>query len=151
MARIYSRKKGKSGSKKPVKKAKPSWVRYDAKTVEQLVVKLAKQGLTASLIGLHLRDSYGIPDVQILTNKRISHILEEHQLVPKIPDDLRALVIRDIAITKHLEINKKDMVALRGRLLTESRIKRLVTYYKENGVLPSTWKYERAKAKLLLE
>ena len=151
MARLYSRKKGKSGSKKPIKKTKPSWVRYDAKTVEQLVVKLSKQGLSSSLIGLNLRDSYGIPDIHILTTKSITQILKEHSLTPKIPDDLRALVVRDIAITKHIELNKRDMVGLRGRLLTESRIKRLVKYYKRNKVLPADWHYDRAKAKLLLE
>lgn len=54
MARIYSRKKGKSGSKRPIKRVKPSWVSYDAKVVEQLVVKLAKAGKTAAEIGLML-------------------------------------------------------------------------------------------------
>ena len=151
MARLYSRKKGKSGSKKPIRKSKPSWVRYDAKTIEQLIIKLSKQGFTAAQIGLNLRDSYGVPDVKILTSKNISQILKEHNLSPKIPDDLRALVKRDIAIMKHLEANHKDMVALRGRTLTESKIKRLVKYYKENDVLPADWQYDRTKAKLLLE
>ena len=44
MARQYSGKHGKHGSKKPVNKAKPTWVSYADKEIEQLVVKLAKAG-----------------------------------------------------------------------------------------------------------
>src|SRR3989338_2145164 len=101
MARLHSRKKGKSGSKKPLKKIKPNWVRYDAKEAEQLVIKLSKQGYSQSKIGVALRDIYGIPD-------------------------------------------------LRGLQLTESKIKRLVKYYKANGKLPQNWKYDREQAKLLI-
>ena len=36
MARMYSRKHGKSGSKKPAKKVNPSWTRYKGKEVELL-------------------------------------------------------------------------------------------------------------------
>ena len=72
MARLYSRKKGKSGSKRPVQRIKPLWVTYDEKTIEQLVVKLAKTGKTTSQIGIELRDVYGIPDVQAVTKKSIA-------------------------------------------------------------------------------
>ena len=66
MARMYSRRKGKAGSKKPAKKQVPSWLRYKGKEVELLVVKLAKEGKNPSQIGLHLRDVYGIPDTKIV-------------------------------------------------------------------------------------
>lgn len=151
MARMHSRRRGKAGSKKPIRKAKPSWVRYDAKEIEQLVVKFAKQGYSSSLIGLHLRDSYGIPDVKVVVGKNISQILKDNQLTPKVPDDLRSLIKRDVELMKHLETNKKDEVAKRGIMLTESKIKRLVNYYKREGVLPQRWFFQRDKAKLLLE
>ena len=83
MARLHSRKKGKSGSKKPLKKIKPNWVRYDAKEAEQLVIKLSKQGYSQSKIGVALRDIYGIPDLRTITNKKISKILEENKLTSK--------------------------------------------------------------------
>jgi small subunit ribosomal protein S15 len=71
MARMYSRKRGKSGSKKPAKPILPGWVRYKAKEVELLVAKLAKEGKSSSEIGLFLRDVYGIPSVKLVTQKRI--------------------------------------------------------------------------------
>ena len=36
MARMHSRKKGKSGSKKPSKPVKLSWIRYTEKEIEQI-------------------------------------------------------------------------------------------------------------------
>ena len=71
MARMHSRKKGKSGSKKPLKKVKKVWLRYSDKEVEQLIIKLAKQGNTQSKIGIMLRDTYGVPDVKIILNKKL--------------------------------------------------------------------------------
>lgn len=151
MARLYSGKKGKAGSKKPLKKTKPIWVRYEPKEVEQLVGKFGKQGMAPALIGLTLRDTYGIPDVKIITQKTISAILKEQDIQAKIPYDLRALVQNDVSLMKHLESFPKDEVAKRGLLLNASKIKRLVTYYKREGTLATDWIYQRNKAKLLLE
>lgn len=150
MARMHSRKKGKSGSTKPSKKKKPTWIRYSAKEIESLIVKLAKAGHTTSEIGLMLRDSYGVPDVKVLTKKKITKILEDNKLKPKLPEDLVALIKKDIEIMKHLETNKKDMTAKRGQLLTESKINRLVKYYKKTSKLDRSWKYDRRKAKLIV-
>ena len=69
MGRMYSGKKGKSGSKKPVKKRKLTWIRYSEKEVEQLIIKLAKQGKSQSEIGMMLRDTYGVPSVRDLLKK----------------------------------------------------------------------------------
>ncbi|MBS3144547.1 30S ribosomal protein S15 [Candidatus Woesearchaeota archaeon] len=151
MARLYSRKKGKSGSKRPTVRVKPAWVTYDEKTVEQLVVKIAKTGKTASTIGIELRDTYGIPDVKAITKKPIGQILVEHKIISKLPDDLKALIRTDIALMKHMEINKKDMPGKRGLSLCASKIGRLVKYYKRTKVLPIDWKYDRTKAKILIE
>jgi len=54
MARMYSRKRGKSGSKKPLKKAAP-WVKYKPKEIEEIVVKLDKEGNSSAKIGILLR------------------------------------------------------------------------------------------------
>lgn len=148
---MHSRGKGKSGSIKPERKTAPVWVRYKAKEVELLVAKLAKEGLKPSQIGLHLRDVYGIPDVQIITNKKITQILKEKGLQPKLPENLVALIKKAVEIRKHMETNKKDMTAKRGILLTESKINRLVKYYKKAKVLPIDWKYDPANVRLYLE
>lgn len=150
MARMHSRKKGKSGSKKPVDEKSPSWVRYEPEEVEQLIVKLAKAGESQAKIGMVLRDKYGIPDSKKITKKSIKKILEENKITHEIPEDLLNLIKREINLTKHLEKNHKDMSAKRGLQLTESKIKRLSKYYRNSGILPKDWKYDRDKAKLLV-
>ena len=151
MARMYSRKQGKSGSSKPVVKAVPSWVRYKAKEVELLVAKLAKEGKSGSQIGGFLRDAYGITDVRTLTGKKISKILSEKNLTKKLPEDLLSLVVRAVSIRKHLETNKQDQPAKRGLALTESKIRRLVRYYKENNRLEADFQYRPENARFYVE
>ena len=46
------------------------------KKIIALVEKLAKQDLSSSQIGLNLRDSYGVPNVKLITGKSISEILK---------------------------------------------------------------------------
>lgn len=147
---MHSRKKGKSGSKKPIKKTKKVWLRYSDKEVEQLIIKLAKQENSQSKIGIILRDTYGVPDVRDILNKKIGKVLEENKLKPTLPDDLMALIKKELNIMKHMETNKKDMPGKRGLQLTESKINRLVKYYKKKGILDKSWVYDRDKAKLLV-
>lgn len=151
MARMYSRKKGKAGSNKPAQPHVPSWMGYKEKEIELLITKLAKEGNSASKIGTILRDSYGIPNASIVTKKSISNILKEKKLGSEIPEDLLALIRRSIAINKHLEINKKDETAKRGLILTESKIRRLIKYYKKMGKLESEWKYDPKRAGMYTE
>lgn len=148
MARMYSRAHGKAGSKKPKDKKIPGWMRYKPKEIEKLIVKLAKAGKTASEIGIYLRDSYGIPDVQVATGKQITDILKENKLLKEIPDDLMALLKKDITIRRHLEANKKDMTAKRGLEITESKIRRLSKYYRRTGRIQQGWKFDPERIKL---
>ena len=150
MAKMHSRAKGKAGSKRPFTKSKITWLRYNEEEIEQLIVKLAKSGKTSSQIGLILRDVYGIPDVKRVLNKKMHSILEEKNLLSDIPEDLTALIKKEINIMKHMQGNKKDMFAKRGLILTESKINRLAKYYKRIGKLPKDWKYDREKAKLII-
>ncbi|MBS3146011.1 30S ribosomal protein S15 [Candidatus Woesearchaeota archaeon] len=149
MAKMHSRGRGKSGSKKPAPR-KLTWVRYKPKEVELLIVKLSKSGKMPSEIGIILRDSYGIPDVRPILNKRITKVLEDNKLVGEIPEDLTALIKRQIKIMKHREFHKKDQTSKRGLILTESKIHRLVKYYKKTGRLPKEWKYDSSKARLVI-
>ncbi len=151
MARMHSRKKGQSGSTKPLKTKKPSWERYNKTEIEAIITKLAKSGKTPSQIGIILRDSYGIPDVKLLVNKRITSLLRESNLLPKLPEDLTNLIKKEIIILKHLELNRKDQPSKRGLQITESKIKRLAKYYKRTNKLPKTWRFTRENIKLLLE
>ena len=151
MARMHSRKHGKSGSTRPVERTKPTWVRYGAKEITMLIQKLAKEGKSSSEIGLILRDVYGIPDVRPILKTKITKVLKENKLSGELPDDLLALVKKAIYIRKHLETNKQDEPAKRGLTLTESKIYRLVKYYKAKKVLPIDWKYDPERLKMYAE
>jgi small subunit ribosomal protein S15 len=148
MARKYSGAKGVAGSKKPIKKVVPSWARYGAKEVEMLILKLNKEGQAPSQIGLHLRDVYGIPDVKVVCKKSITQVLADKKSLNPMPEDLMALIKKLTMIKKHLEENKQDNVALRGMQITESKIQRLIKYYKRTGRLSKDWTYDVSKAKL---
>ena len=150
MARMHSRKKGNAGSKKPLKKAAPAWVRYQAKEVELLVAKVAKEGKAPSQIGIVLRDSYGVPDIKKVAGRSVSKIMKDKNLLPQIPEDLMALIKKSVMIKKHMEENKHDMTAKRGFELTDSKIRRLVKHYKRESVLPQDWSYDPEKVKLII-
>ena len=150
MARMYSGRRGIAGSKKPMNQ-NPSWVKYKAKEIEMLIVKLAKAGQTPSKIGLHLRDTYGVPSTKAIVNKRITAILDEKKLSKKLPEDLTSLMRRAVALRKHLEKNKHDMGAKHGLMITESKIHRLVKYYKSTKKLPQDWRYDSVNTEMMLE
>jgi small subunit ribosomal protein S15 len=151
MARMHSRKKGKAGSKKPLTKVKPSWSRLKDKEIELLIVKLAKEGKSPSQIGMNLRDAFGTPSVKVVSDKSITQVLKEKNLLGNIPEDLMAIMKKNITVKKHLESNKKDMTAKRGFQLAESKIRRLVKYYKRTGKLAESWQYDPDKVRLLIE
>lgn len=151
MAKMHSRARGNSGSKKPLKAGSPTWSRYKTKEIELLVGKLAKEGKSSSVIGSILRDSYGIPSVKLLTGKRLQEILADKKLTPKLPEDLMSLMKRSVLIRKHIETNKQDMTAVRGLQFTESKIKRLSKYYKETDKIPADWKYDPSAVKIYTE
>ena len=151
MARMHSRDKGKSGSNKPITKKVPSWVTHKTKEVEKLVVKLAKEGNSTAKIGLYLRDSYGIPNVKLITKRNISEILKAEKIYPEIPEDLMDLIRKAVIIRKHRKDNHKDNTSKRGLQLTESKINRLSKYYKKTNILSKDWKYDPSNIGLLVD
>lgn len=150
MARMYSRKRGKSGSTKPNKEV-PSWVSYSPAEVEKLILKYAKTGKSTSEIGMLLRDKYGINSVKAITGKKLGKILDENKIEREIPEDLLNLIRRMVAIKLHLEKNKKDETAKRGLILTDSKVRRLIKYYKSSKKLPKDWKLDYKRLKMYLE
>jgi small subunit ribosomal protein S15 len=147
---MHSRKKGKSGSKKPQQKIAP-WVKYKPQEIEELVVKLAKKGMQSKQIGLVLRDTYGIPSVNAVTKKKISQIMKEKNAYNKVPEDLYNLMKKAVNLNAHLEGNKRDYTSYRGYELTESKIRRLAKYYIRNKQLPDDWKWNIGRAKLMVK
>ncbi len=150
MARLHSRKKGKSGSTRPPRLEKPVWVELSGEEVESLVIKLARKGFSKSLIGVILRDSHGIPLVKVVTGKKISQILKENEIETPLPEDLSNLVKKSLNIRKHMEENHKDLQGKKGLQRTEAKIYRLIKYYKKVKELPADFKYEPEKIRTLV-
>ncbi|MEM2388198.1 MAG: 30S ribosomal protein S15 [Candidatus Thermoplasmatota archaeon] len=140
MARMHARRKGKSGSKRPMERIHPEWS-LRPNEIEELIVKMAEEGKEASTIGLILRDVYGVPDVKAALGKRITDVLEEHKILPPIPEDLANLLAKRENLKKHLQEHKKDLHNLRRMHLIEAKINRLVNYYKREGRIPADWTY----------
>ncbi len=123
---------------------------YDAKEIEDLIVKLAKEDKTPSEIGSILRDSYGITSVKDATDKKLGYFLEKNKLASDIPEDLENLIQKAVKLRKHLESHKKDIHNKRNLALIESKIRRLVKYYKNTRKLTADWRYDPEKAKLMV-
>jgi small subunit ribosomal protein S15 len=142
LARLYTSKRGKSGSTRPISKKTPSWCKYTADEVEELVLKLAREGNSASYIGVLLRDRYGVPLVKSITGKTIKQILQSGQQAATLPEDLSSLVKKAVDLQAHLDKNKKDYVNKRSLAMVESKIHRLVKYYRDRGQLKEDWQYK---------
>jgi len=146
---MYSRRKGKSGSKKPEHSIAP-WVKYKKEEMEEIIVKLAKQGYQSAQIGTVLRDQYGIPTVR-LKKLRIKGVLVEKGLYPPFPEDMFNLMKRAVILHNHLEKNRWDTSAKRGLELTKSKIRRLAKHYIGSKEIPADWKYDIERVKLLVK
>jgi small subunit ribosomal protein S15 len=147
---MYSRRKGKSGSTRPYREEKPSWVEMDAEELEQHIVRLWKEDKSSSEIGMILRDQYGIPDAKLVTNKKIMQTIREHGLTPNLPESMRNLIVKALRLRTHLAENKRDIHNKRALQLTESKIRRFVKYYRKTGVLPGDWVYKPDTAEMLI-
>merc|ERR1712170_138421 len=130
----------------PYKRSPPSWLKLSATDVENHVCKLAKKGLTPSQIGVILRDSHGIAQVNSVTGTKILRILKKHGMAPSMPEDLYMLIKKAVSVRKHLERNRKDKDSKFRLILIESRIHRLARYYRLNKKLSPNFKYESSNA-----
>jgi small subunit ribosomal protein S15 len=150
MARMHSRKKGKAGSRRPHGN-KPAWTSYSNEEIAKLAQKYRKLGKSSSEIGMILRDTYGIASVRAITKQKIGTHLAAAKMTKEIPEDMMNLIKKLVLIQTHLEKNKQDQTAKRGRLLTDSKIRRLEKYYKRSGRLSQEWKLDRKRLKMYLE
>ena len=139
---MHTHKRGRSGSTRPATKRPPAWCKYQPEEVEALVIKLAREGHPPSMIGIILRDQYGIPLVRSITGKKVTRILREAGLAPKIPEDLDVLIKKATRLRRHLERHGKDYANKRALRIIESKIHRLSRYYARRGLLPPDWKYK---------
>jgi len=150
MAKMHTRKKGKSGSTRPLRTEAPAWSSMNTDEITKVVLDMWKQGSSTSEIGMTLRDRHGVPDVKLATGMKITHILQENNVAQNVPEDLTNLIEKAIGMRKHLSINKKDVHNKRSLQSAESKIRRLVKYYQSTKVLPMEWKYKPETAEMLI-
>ena len=151
MARIHARTKGKSGSTHPLREKHPEWSSLNPREIEGRIIELAKAEKTTSEIGMILRDQYAVPDVKVATGKTITQILKQNNITSEIPEDLQSLIKTALKLKKHMDQNQKDYKTKRNLSLTESKIRRLMKYYRREQRLPEGWKYSLEQAKLMFE
>ncbi|KSW11322.1 30S ribosomal protein S15 [Pyrodictium occultum] len=144
------RKKGRSHSTRPASPTVPKWVQYDPEEIEEIIVDLARKGYGPSMIGIVLRDQFGIPLVKPILGKSITEVLEKHGIKMVVPEDLFRLIEKAVNLRRHLEEHPKDTHAKKGLLDLEAKIRRLAEYYKRVGKLPKDWRYDPKQAKLLV-
>ena len=149
MARMHARRRGKASSHRPYATSQPEWVPMSKEEIENKVVALAKEGRTPSMIGLTMRDQYGVPNIRLTTGKKLGRFLTEKGIKRTIPEDLVALMRRAVRISRTM--HKKDLHAKHRLMLVESKIHRLVKYYKSRKVLPQDWKYSLEAASQIVE
>ena len=145
-ARLYTSKRGKSGSTRPISKKAPAWCKYTPEEVEALVLKLSREGNSPSTIGMLMRDRYAVPLVKSITGKNVQELLRAAQQAGALPEDLSALLKKADDLRKHLEKNRKDYVNKRSLAMIESKIHRLVKYYRAKDRLRPEWEYKHVVA-----
>ena len=128
----------------------PEWSDVDAEDIEDRVVELAEQGHSPSEIGLKLRDEgvtgTPVPDVKLATGKKVTEILDEHDADPDLPEDLRNLMERAVRLREHMDENPQDAQNKRALQNTQSKVRRLVDYYRGDELAADfSYSYETAK------
>ncbi len=128
MAKMHTRRKGKAGSKRPVRTEPPKWSNSNKEEIETIVAQLASQGKSSSEIGMTLRNRHGVPDASLVTGKKIVAVMKEKNLAPKVPEDIHNLIVNVLELKKHIDKNPKDVHNKRALNNMVSKIRRLEKY-----------------------
>jgi small subunit ribosomal protein S15 len=147
MARTHAHTHGKSHSIRPTSKTAPSWA-IDSQEIIKKIVEFGNDGMSASEIGLRLRDEFAVPLVKPIIGKTITQIMQENDIQKAMPEDLERLVRKALGLQKHLNVHNSDKRNVRSLELIESKIHRLSRYYKNTGKVDKSWKYASVIAKL---
>ncbi|XP_072793480.1 small ribosomal subunit protein uS15-like [Vicugna pacos] len=147
---MHAPRKGLSQLALPYRRSVPTWLKLTSDDLKEQIYKLAKKGLTPSHISVIPRDPHGIAQVCFVTGNKILRILKSRELAPDLPEDLRHLIKKAVAVRKHLERNRKDKDAKFHLILIESHIYRLARCYETKRVLPPNWKYGSSTASALV-
>lgn len=144
MARMHSRKRGKSSSHKIYDTGRHEWITQSDDEISDLVVQMKSEGLSKAEIGVKLRDQYAIPSTKSIVGKKISVMLKEKGQGEGIPEDLQNLINKYKNVSKHIALNKNDTSNNRARTLIMIKILRLVRYYRQADRLPEKWSLDKS-------
>ena len=80
MGRIQSKGKGKgiSSTVTPFKRRCARWVAHTPKSISELIVTMAKKGMSPSQIGVAIRDKEAVPSIKLLTGQKIVRLLKKN-------------------------------------------------------------------------
>ena len=150
MARMHTKKHGKSKSRKPVLEMveKPS---VSADEAQQAILGYAKQSMHQARIGQVLKEKHGIKYSKDFFGKRLGRVLEDSGVKREFPQDMADLMRKAIRLRKHITRNHNDVHNKAMLARTESKIWRLTKYYKREGRLPEGWKYDPEKIALVIK
>lgn len=151
MARLHSKKKGKSGTQRPKSKTVPEWSSVKNSELKEMILKMAREGMTPARIGLALRDQHSIPNVREHLGMPIKAFLKKEKALPEYPEDLLNLIKKAVRMSGHIKNSKNDVHNVVKLGHVESKIQRLAKYYSSKGMLPTGWRYDREKAALLVK
>ncbi len=104
MGRMQCKGKGKgiSSTVTPFKRRCSKWVSHTPKTISDLIVTLAKKGMSPSQIGVFIRDKEAVPSIKLLTGQKIVRLLKKNGCAPEIPEDIYCLIKKAVNIRRHL-------------------------------------------------
>src|SRR3989304_1024330 len=81
MARMHARRKGRSGSRRPLGAKNPDWVPLEPDEVEETIMRLAAPGKASAEIGLVPRGQYGVPTVRPAI-RRLARYYQDRGVLP---------------------------------------------------------------------
>lgn len=70
--------KGISSTVTPFKRRCSKWVSHTPKTISDLIVTMAKKGMSPSQIGVAIRDKEAVPSIKLLTGQKIVRLLKKN-------------------------------------------------------------------------
>ncbi len=152
MARMHTGGHGKAKSRKPkVSITKAGGGISNAEEIKKIINEYAKQNMTPAMIGQRLKEKHNLPYIKQAFGARLGSILREQGVQSQLPADMMALIKRAVNMRSHLLENSNDQHNKMRLTRVESKIWRLSKYYKKEGVLPGTWKYDPEQAALLVK
>ncbi len=151
MARMHTKRHGRSKSRKPVLAPDAKVTELTREQIEGLIENYAKQSVGAARIGEILKREHGVPYIRHAAGRRLMKILEEKGLAGPVPADMFDLMKKAVNLRRHIAANAHDINNTVRLRRIESKIWRLTKYYIRTRKLPQGWRYDPARAALLIK